>query len=393
MNGYDFLKAAACRPGLTVTQRAVLVALAVHANSDGVCWPEVARLVEMTAMSRASVYRALDALGNHGLVTRDGKRFILSVKLVKSHIETPIQARIAGAVSHSETKCSDSGEDEVSSGESVSQGDKGVSHRDKVSHSETPYKEHTKEHTSEHTSGQVPACEEAAPPPPSLSETPPAPAASEPAAPWQKPTMADMLTQIISTASQPDPEPSPAPLSKPVLASEHFRCHSCQATETKDGGSWVRFEGLLFCSGMCEMGFKGMPALDPLSKYERDFYGEFTADALVDMFHDARLSWRKHGGGRADGQAKEWLKFLKVLKKHKLTQADIIPRIARWVAKDNEYRIEMRKLFESGQIHRKDHFVPQRKNFSTFINEQCWDDFIPPLPNMPKTQTMVWNPK
>lgn len=54
----------------------VLLALADSANDDGQCWPGVDVLVEKTRMSRATVFRRLDALESAGLIERlrRGKR-------------------------------------------------------------------------------------------------------------------------------------------------------------------------------------------------------------------------------------------------------------------------------------------------------------------------------
>jgi hypothetical protein len=52
------------------TERFVLVALAEHADDDGVCWPGVERLAERTGFNRATVQRALARLEVDGLVSR-----------------------------------------------------------------------------------------------------------------------------------------------------------------------------------------------------------------------------------------------------------------------------------------------------------------------------------
>jgi hypothetical protein len=52
------------------TERFVLVALAEHADEDGVCWPGVSRLTERTGYGRATVQRALARLEVDGLLSR-----------------------------------------------------------------------------------------------------------------------------------------------------------------------------------------------------------------------------------------------------------------------------------------------------------------------------------
>lgn len=52
------------------TERFVLVALAEHADEDGVCWPGVSRLTERTGYNRVTVQRALARLEVDGLLSR-----------------------------------------------------------------------------------------------------------------------------------------------------------------------------------------------------------------------------------------------------------------------------------------------------------------------------------
>lgn len=79
----------------------VLLALADSANDDGECWPGVDVLVDKTRMSRATVFRRLDALEAAGLLERDrrGKRqtnvYRVCVPWVKSQIETSVKSQNA----------------------------------------------------------------------------------------------------------------------------------------------------------------------------------------------------------------------------------------------------------------------------------------------------------
>lgn len=52
-------------------EKAVLLALADHANSDGVCWPGYTLLCEETFLSRASVSKAINNLCEIGFITID----------------------------------------------------------------------------------------------------------------------------------------------------------------------------------------------------------------------------------------------------------------------------------------------------------------------------------
>lgn len=51
------------------TAKAVLIALADHANDDGKCWPSVARLCLFTSLADRTVRRALRRLSAEGLIT------------------------------------------------------------------------------------------------------------------------------------------------------------------------------------------------------------------------------------------------------------------------------------------------------------------------------------
>tara|TARA_S200002703_G_scaffold118308_1_gene103964 strand:+ start:4082 stop:4831 length:750 start_codon:yes stop_codon:yes gene_type:complete len=59
--------------GISPLEKLILVLLADSQNKDGECFPSVSNLSERAGCSRASVFRALDALeDNHGLITRSG---------------------------------------------------------------------------------------------------------------------------------------------------------------------------------------------------------------------------------------------------------------------------------------------------------------------------------
>lgn len=52
------------------TKKLVLLKLADHANSEGVCWPKPETLAAGTECSRATIFRTLDALETAGLIYR-----------------------------------------------------------------------------------------------------------------------------------------------------------------------------------------------------------------------------------------------------------------------------------------------------------------------------------
>ena len=81
----------------------VLLAIARHADKRGSCYPSAARLMVVTGLSKASVYRKISYLEKHGFirVTRrwdTGKNTSNLYHLLLSQAETK--------VSHSETKVS-----------------------------------------------------------------------------------------------------------------------------------------------------------------------------------------------------------------------------------------------------------------------------------------------
>lgn len=56
---------------ITGVRKAVLLALAEHANESGKCWPSVARLVLFSGVQDRAVRMALEAFEQHGLVTSE----------------------------------------------------------------------------------------------------------------------------------------------------------------------------------------------------------------------------------------------------------------------------------------------------------------------------------
>ncbi len=50
------------RHGLSPTEKLVALTIALHLNADGIAWPSVSRLANLTALAPASVYRALRVL-------------------------------------------------------------------------------------------------------------------------------------------------------------------------------------------------------------------------------------------------------------------------------------------------------------------------------------------
>jgi len=58
----------------TVSAKLVLLCLAEHSNSKGVCWPSVDRMMTLTGLSRSSVTRAISSLKKAGLITVTSKK-------------------------------------------------------------------------------------------------------------------------------------------------------------------------------------------------------------------------------------------------------------------------------------------------------------------------------
>jgi len=79
----------------------VLLSLADHANATGYCWPSIARIVQRTGLSRATVFRSIETLTGLGLVAQayeQGKvnkyTLILPVSSCdQSHDDTSITVR------------------------------------------------------------------------------------------------------------------------------------------------------------------------------------------------------------------------------------------------------------------------------------------------------------
>jgi DNA-binding PadR family transcriptional regulator len=81
----------------------VLLAIARHADKRGSCYPSAARLMVVTGLSKASVYRKISYLEKHGFIRvtrrgKDGKKTSNLYRLLLSQSETK--------QSHSETKVS-----------------------------------------------------------------------------------------------------------------------------------------------------------------------------------------------------------------------------------------------------------------------------------------------
>lgn len=60
--------------GISGTAKCVLMALADHANDAGICWPSVARLVELTCFSERAVQSALKTLVDAKVIVRSASR-------------------------------------------------------------------------------------------------------------------------------------------------------------------------------------------------------------------------------------------------------------------------------------------------------------------------------
>lgn len=81
----------------------VLLAIARHADKRGSCYPSAARLMTVTGLSKASVYRKISYLEKRGFIKvtrrgKDGKKTSNLYRLLLSQAETK--------QSHSETKVS-----------------------------------------------------------------------------------------------------------------------------------------------------------------------------------------------------------------------------------------------------------------------------------------------
>jgi len=73
----------------------VLLALARHADKRGSCYPSAARLMVVTGLSKASVYRKISYLEKHGFIRvtrrgKDGKKTSNLYHLLLSHSETKV---------------------------------------------------------------------------------------------------------------------------------------------------------------------------------------------------------------------------------------------------------------------------------------------------------------
>jgi hypothetical protein len=73
----------------------VLLAIARHADKRGSCYPSAARLMVVTGLSKASVYRKISYLERHGFIRvtrrgKDGKKTSNLYHLLLSHTETKV---------------------------------------------------------------------------------------------------------------------------------------------------------------------------------------------------------------------------------------------------------------------------------------------------------------
>jgi len=73
----------------------VLLAIARHADKRGSCYPSAARLMVVTGLSKASVYRKISYLEKHGFIRvtrrgKDGKKTSNLYHLLLSHSETKV---------------------------------------------------------------------------------------------------------------------------------------------------------------------------------------------------------------------------------------------------------------------------------------------------------------
>ena len=73
----------------------VLLAIARHADKRGSCYPSAARLMVVTGLSKASVYRKISYLEKHGFIRvtrrgKDGKKTSNLYRLLLSQAETKV---------------------------------------------------------------------------------------------------------------------------------------------------------------------------------------------------------------------------------------------------------------------------------------------------------------
>lgn len=70
----------------------VLLALAEHADKQGHCWPSVARIGDMTCLSQATIYRAMQTLTGMGLVQQlpKGRGYAFNLTLDTIHHENEV---------------------------------------------------------------------------------------------------------------------------------------------------------------------------------------------------------------------------------------------------------------------------------------------------------------
>ena len=105
----------------------VLLAIARHADKRGSCYPSAARLMAVTGLSKASVYRKISYLEKHGFIRvtrrgKDGKKTSNLYRLLLSQAETK-QSHSETKVSHTEPLTSQEPVNNISCNVYDSQGD------------------------------------------------------------------------------------------------------------------------------------------------------------------------------------------------------------------------------------------------------------------------------
>ena len=63
--------------GLSLQARAVYAILSTFANREGICWPTVKTLSELSGVSRRTMHRLLNELEKKKYIKREGKFFEL----------------------------------------------------------------------------------------------------------------------------------------------------------------------------------------------------------------------------------------------------------------------------------------------------------------------------
>ena len=73
MNPYDLLHRAQQTPGLTQTQKGVLIALLTFADANGWAWPSMDTIAEYVGVKERAVQRAMTELVASGIVVRNDR--------------------------------------------------------------------------------------------------------------------------------------------------------------------------------------------------------------------------------------------------------------------------------------------------------------------------------